>query len=69
MEQTIMNMAVSPALLEKIEKMARDSHTSLDKIFLKSIFLMDIAINSQKKGKKLAIINANNEITDVINGI
>lgn len=68
-EKINLNISMSQDMLKKLEQMSNDSHSSLEKTFLKSIVLMDLAINSQKEGNKLAIINQNRQIVEEINGI
>lgn len=62
-----MSLNMSPELSDKLEKMSDESFTTKTDILKKAIFLMDIAIESKRKGNKLAIVDSKgHKISEII---
>ena len=59
----------APETAELIESMSKHIEGGIDAIFQKGIALVGLALKADKQGNKLAIIDKDNNIVDVIEGI
>lgn len=60
------SVEMSPELANKFEEMSEIEHTSKSDIFRKALFLMHVAIDSKRKGNKIAVVDqSNHKIGDI----
>lgn len=52
-----LTLDVSPELNSILKELAKDSSTTKSDVLRRAIALMDLAVNEQKKGKKLLLTN------------
>ena len=52
-----MSLNMSPELNGILEKMSKEAHATKTDILKKAIFLMNIAMDSKKKGNAVAVVN------------
>jgi hypothetical protein len=64
-----MSLNISPQMAEKLEKMSEESHSSKSDVLRKALILMDIALDSQKEGLQIAIVDKDGKKVSGILGL
>jgi predicted transcriptional regulator len=68
-ETVKMSLHMSSEMNERLEKIAAEVHTTKSDVLRRAIFLMDVAVDSRRRGNKIAIVDqADHKISDVIWG-
>jgi predicted transcriptional regulator len=63
------SVKIAPEMAQKLETMAKDTHSSKSDILRKALLIMDIAIDNKKRGIKLALVNNEGQKVSEIVGI
>lgn len=67
--QKVYIFSCSPETGELIESMSKHVEGGAESIFQKGILLIGLALRAQKSGNKIAIVDKNNKLIDIIEGI
>lgn len=68
-EKVRLNFDVSPNVNEILEKISREAGVTKAESLRKAIALLMVVSEGRQEGKKLALVDANNEIDTLIVGI
>lgn len=70
MEQPVsMTLEMSPALDEKLSRLAQASHSSPDVVLLKALKLYDIAVQAQQENNRVGIVDRDHHLVAEVTGI